>query len=210
MSTPAPVPTREQLTALKGLSSNDLCDILYGIAAKVPADYAIVEIGVFRGRTACWLGAGAKSGRGATVYAVDPWDLPGERYPFQWMNTPEFPHRKMFIKPETREAAFAAVRTLGLDNVQLIQSFSQDVARQWTGPKIAFLFVDGNHEAEHVRGDFAAWAPHLLPGAVIAWDDHDRLSHPDVPRVIDELLEEGRIKDFYLKADRLALTKFVR
>lgn len=204
------VPSKDQLNALPGLSSRDLCDILYNIAARVPADYAIVEIGVFRGRTACWLGAGALSGNGATVYAIDPWDLPGERYPYPWMNEPKFPHRRMFMEPSTREEAFTNVRKLGLSNVVLLNEFSQNVAAIWDKAKVAFLFVDGNHEAEHVRGDFEKWAPHLIPGAIIAWDDHDRLSHPDVPKVIDELLAEGRISDFMLKADRLALTKFVR
>jgi hypothetical protein len=46
------------------------------------------------------------------------------------------------------------------------------------------LFIDGDHRYEAVRADFAAWQPHLAPGAIVAFDDSD---FADVARAIAEL-----------------------
>lgn len=58
-----------------GLVGRPTAERLAGIAADVPADQAIVEIGVFMARTTTFLAAGAQSGNGAHVYGVDPWTL---------------------------------------------------------------------------------------------------------------------------------------
>src|SRR5690606_27245307 len=59
-----------------GLSNLETSRWAFNQAARVPAEQAIVEIGVYRARTTCWLASGAQSGHGAHVWGVDPWDLP--------------------------------------------------------------------------------------------------------------------------------------
>lgn len=179
--------------------------VLQRLAASVAPTLAIVEIGVFKGRSACYLGTGARDGAGAHVWGVDPWDLPGERYPFNWMQ--ERPSRHAFTKPETREAAEAAVRDLGLeDTVTLVRGFSADVGATWDGPRIGLLHVDGDHRANAIRADWFAWRPHLAPGSVVAFDDHVRTC-ADVITVVSELVRTHQIDPPRMATRRLAVTR---
>lgn len=179
------------LAAVPGHTKPKAGRVLYRLASRVPADQAVVEIGVFKGRSACYLAAGARAGRGAQVWAVDPWDLPGERYPYNWRQ--ERPSRHQFTMTSTRETAEAAVRDLDLGaHVTLVRAFSADAGRSWDGPPVGLLYVDGDHRADAIRADWAAWSPHLAPGAVVAFDDHVPTC-ADVPLVVSELVRAGRI-----------------
>lgn len=207
------------LTDIQGLITAEIGDVLRHLAAQVPADQAIVEIGVFKGRSASYLGVGARAGAGAHVYAIDPWDLPGERYPYHWLE--ERPSRHAFTKPETREAAEAAIAALDLaGQVTLVRGFSAEEGQRWQdglrcrrAPErcdepylIGLLHVDGDHRADAVRADWAAWSPHLAPGAIIAWDDHVRTC-PDVPLVVAELVRAKLVSPPRMATRRLALTR---
>src|SRR5690554_7902537 len=52
-----------------------VCERLRALAAQVPADEAIVELGAYTGRATGWLLLGASEGQGAHVTTVDPWTL---------------------------------------------------------------------------------------------------------------------------------------
>ena len=171
-----------------GLVGRATADRLARLAAQVPADQAIVEIGVFMARTTVFLAQGARAGHGAHVYGVDPWDLPGERYPYKWLNHPtKGKTRKLFTKPGTRHLAEQTVARSGVkDQITLIRGFSVEVAESWEGPKIGFLFIDGDHQEDMVRADWEAWHSHLAPKAVIAFDDYHK-DYPGVTTVVDEL-----------------------
>ena len=56
-----------------GYLQEDEAQRLTWLAARVPADKAIVEIGSLRGRSTCRLGLGAAAGLGAHVWAIDMW-----------------------------------------------------------------------------------------------------------------------------------------
>ena len=179
--------------------------VLQRLAAKVVPPLAIVEIGVFKGRSAAYLGTGARAGAGAHVYAVDPWDLPGERYPYNWME--ERPSRHAFTKPETREAAAQAIADLGLaDTVTLIQGFSDVVGRTWEGPAIGLLHVDGDHRLHAVRADWHAWRPHLRRGSIVAFDDHVPTCR-DVMTAVAELVAARQLAPPRMATRRLAVTR---
>ena len=70
---------KDKLRNLRTLTPLATLEPLYDLAAMVPADEAIVELGTYRGASACWLAAGAQSGLGAHVWTIDPHDLPGYR-----------------------------------------------------------------------------------------------------------------------------------
>jgi hypothetical protein len=179
---------------------------LRALAARVPGDQAIVEIGVFKGRSAAYLGAGASEGGGAHVYAVDPWDLPGERYPFNWKE--ERPSRHAFTKPETRETAEAAIRDAGLsDRVTLVQMFSADAGALYGGPPVGLLHVDGDHRLDAVRADWAAWRPHLVPGATVCFDDHVPTCR-DVIVAVAEIVAANELTRPTMATRRLAVCRY--
>src|SRR5690606_15048800 len=86
-----------------GLANIETSRWAFDQAALVPANQAILEIGVFRARTTCWLGHGAKSGEGARVWGVDRWDLPAADQP-----------KAKFRDPEQRRLAQQHVREAGV------------------------------------------------------------------------------------------------
>lgn len=175
-----------------GLIGRPAAEFLAQLAAATPADQCIVEVGVFLARTTTFLARGAQSGHGAHVYGVDPWDLPGSRYPYQWLNHPKRGRiRQMFTRPQTRIAAETLIEKSGLaEAVTLIRGFSVDVAEAWDGPPIGLLFIDGDHREEYVRADWQAWRSRLAPGALVVWDDYHP-GWPDVPAVVDDLISRG-------------------
>lgn len=175
---------RERLAALSGLVSTEVGEKLAELAAAVPAGQAIVEVGSFRGKSTCYLAAGAKDGNGARVFAVDAWDLDGN-----------VTGRFGFAETSTRETFDAQVRAMRLaGRVTALQGFSVDVAAAWDGPPIGLLFIDGDHSAGAVRADFAAWSPHLAPAAVVVFDDYGTPKNPGVREVVESLDGDWRIE----------------
>ena len=195
---------------LPGLTPVPVCQELAQLAAAVPADQAIVEIGVYKGRTACWLGAGARSGYGAHVWAVDPWDLPGDRRPYNYCGGSRKAQRirAAFTSAATRQRAAKAVADCGLtEQVTLVRGFGQDYARGWSGPAVGLLYVDGDHNV--ARGDIDAWWPHLAADAVIAVDDYE----PRFDKVVadvDQLVASGLVAQFRVHHGRLAVMRRAR
>lgn len=179
-----------------GLVGRATAELLASLAAAVPADECVVEIGVFMARTTTFLAAGAQSGNGAHVYGVDPWDLPGDRYPFKWVNHPNRNRRRireMFTKSQTRIEAQSLIDHHGFsDTVTLIRGFSVAVAEEWSGPPVGMLMIDGDHREDMVRADWEAWRPHLAPNALVVWDDYHK-DYPGVVKIVDGLVEASMV-----------------
>lgn len=190
----------DALSKVEGFTPIEACKVLHQLAAEVPRHQAIVELGVYKARTACWLAAGAQSGQRAHVWAIDPWDLPGDRRPYLGAAP-----RKMFTSSKPRMAAQHNVRRLRLQrHVTLVRDFSARAGRAWDGPKVGLVFVDGDHRKGAVLADFEAWRPHMVDGAVVAFDDHA----PPYQGVVDavaQLASERRITEPEIFAGRLAV-----
>jgi hypothetical protein len=60
--------------------------------------------------------------------------------------------------------------------VTILVGSTQQVARWWTSP-VTFLFLDGNHTEEVAQHDYAAFAPHVVPGGLAAV--HDVFENPE-------------------------------
>jgi hypothetical protein len=175
---------------LSGLITEEIGQTLQHLAAEVPGDQAIVEVGSFKGKSTCYLAAGGQAGEGAKVWAVDPWDTPGN-----------VTGRFGFAEPSTREAFEAQVRAAQLwDCITPLQGFSIDIAARWSGPSIGLLYIDGDHSEAAVRADFDVWRPHFAPGATVVFDDLDVPRNPGVRAAIESLGIE-----FHVEAERLAV-----
>jgi|ADGO01.1.fsa_nt_gi Mannosyltransferase OCH1 and related enzymes len=199
-------PTR--IRKIPGLTPESVALALADMAAQVPPDRAIVELGTYQGRTALFMAWGARQGQGAHVYAIDPWDLPGERGPYNQNRGGALgKHRKAFTDPGTRNWARYNVRANGYANrVTLIRDFSVKAAKKWSAGPVGLLFVDGDHNYDAVRADVSAWAAHLAPDAVIAFDDY-AATHPEVIRAVDDMVNEGILEPVKVYHDRLAVTR---
>lgn len=189
--------------SVEGATPDEIAFTLADLAKQVPADQEIVELGVYRARTALIMAWGAGQGYGAHVTAIDPWDLPGNVY-----DPP-------FTDVDSRQMAHWNVNTTGYgDRVELIQDFSHAIAEAWNpevqDKPVGLLYVDGDHTKEGARRDIEAWAPHLAAGAVIAVDDYGHPDWPGVGEAVDELVEEGFLAPIELHHDRLAVTRINR
>jgi hypothetical protein len=181
------------LSEVKGLITPDVGSALRDRAAQVPGDMAIVELGSYKGMSTAHLATGAKEGAGAPVFAVDPWDLPGNPY-----------GKHGYSAPIVRDEFERQLRALRLwTRVTPIRGFSTEVAAAWEGPKVGLLYIDADHSEAAVRADVEAWRPHLADGHVLAFDDLDTPRNPGVRVVVDELTASGYWIE--VRADRLAV-----
>jgi hypothetical protein len=131
-----------------------ISNILNNMDAKVG-----VEIGVFKGEFSRnildrWSG---------TLYLIDPWrELSDDEY---LDSSNHKNHQDAFAK--TMEAikgvehrAFM-LRGLGEEMVNLFQDNSLD-----------YVYIDGNHDYDHVKQDLELWWPKLKPGGLMAGHDY--------------------------------------
>jgi len=174
---------RDCCNAIDGLISERVGVCLAELAENVPADLAIVEIGSYRGRSACFLAAGSAAGHRAPVFAVDPWDTPGNAG-----------GRFGFNQPSVFESFLANVRAAGYaDLVTALRGFAVQVAPFWTRP-IGLLYIDGSHIEQDVRSDWASWSTYLAPRCAVVFDDYGTPRNPGVTKIVDQL--RARYRDF--------------
>jgi cephalosporin hydroxylase len=137
-------------------------------AAAVPADQAIVDIGVQGAASTSWLCMGSSKGAGAKVYGIDLWD-----------SQPEGRHWR-YVTAAARERAHAQIRYcvdaghIAPDLVELIQGHSIEVAERWPeigGRPIGLLHIDGMHTVEACAADIEAWTPYVAPGGIVVIHD---------------------------------------
>jgi predicted O-methyltransferase YrrM len=79
-----------------------------------------------------------------------------------------------------------------------------DVAAEF-GRSIDFVFIDGDHRYEGVKGDWEAWSPLLVPGGVIALHD----SSSSMTRQIDDAGSVRFTRDVIRKDPRFAVVEVV-
>lgn len=127
---------------------------------------SMVEVGAFRGDTACALLEDA--GLGIEHYwLVDAWQPYTDQCQFVGMNV----------------AALADWERIYLDVVQKVARFGQratvtrmpstQAAQAFGDATLDLVFIDANHERGHVMSDILAWLPKVRQGGVLAGHDYD-------------------------------------
>ena len=67
---------------------------------------------------------------------------------------------------------------------------SKEIGKTWDREKVDFIFVDGDHGDEGVRGDIDAWLQHIKDGGIIAFHDYGGIVWPAVTVAVDEMLNK--------------------
>ena len=162
----------------EGMVSADEARLLHDLARDAK-DGVIVEVGSYRGRSTVALACGSRAGARAPVYAIDPHE------PFIGVLGGRF-------GPDDRRAFYRAmIETGAWDLVRLVNLSSEIVTSAWS-QRVALLWIDGDHRYEGVRRDLDCWSRHLVPGAVVAFDDAtDPTLGPS--RLIEALVRQGRL-----------------
>lgn len=147
------------------------CERLRALAAQVPADQCIVELGAYKGRSTGWLALGASEGNGAPIVSIDCWDL---RPPEDWPEASPA-YTQAYSDPATEQAYWDHIERTGIDPfVETIKGFSVETAKDWKQlghPKIGLLWHDAAHHHEEVLADLKAWLPHMAKHAVVVLHD---------------------------------------
>lgn len=191
------------LSGLSGLIPDEEGAALAALAGLVSSEHAIVELGSYKGKSTCYLAQGARDGNGATVYAIDAWDSPGNasgRHGYAEQST------KVAFAEQVESAGFR----LGTDVVP-IKGFSVDVAKIWrtshevAGPPVGMLYIDADHAYESVWGDFWSWWPHLTDDACVAFDDYRTPRNPGVEQVVHRIERGGHFSSLDIMVERLAV-----
>jgi predicted O-methyltransferase YrrM len=114
----------------------------------------LVEVGVWHGVTTCRLRR-AMNAEGI-LFGVDPYP-PGRL---------GFSAQRVIARREVEKSSGGEVRWLRLTGV--------DAARlliEACEPPLDFVFIDGDHSYEGLRGDWEAWSGLVAPGGVVALHD---------------------------------------
>ena len=126
------------------------------LAACVPAEGAIVEIGSYKGKSTVMLASvAAHYGRGPVV-AIDPHTGPSPT------------DRVLKVTTTTFDEFQASLKSAGVEKqVEAHREFSGVVARDWKRP-IRLLWIDGDHTYRGAKEDFDLFTAHLVKGGVVA------------------------------------------
>ena len=128
----------------------------------------LLEIGSYCGRSTIWLGQAAKA-HGAVVFALDHHRGSEEHQPG------ESHHDKALVDTTGQFDSFREFRrnvaAAGLEDAIIpIVASSEIVGRFWQHG-LGMVFIDGGHSLDAALTDYRAWAPHVLPGGILAIHD---------------------------------------
>jgi predicted O-methyltransferase YrrM len=172
MATAAFHEIRPVIADVEGWMTDDQGAQLARMAASVPDGQAIVEVGSHRGRSTIVLAL--SKGPGVRLLAVDPFDDP------HWGGGPES------LSHFERNLDRAGVA----DRVEFFRGFGEQAAREWSGPAVGLLYLDGAHDYRTVSRELQLWIPHLAPAAVLLC--HDAFSSHGVTRAVLRRLGPSR------------------
>lgn len=171
---PLSPPYADVAATTKGFLPVDEGDALYDAALTAPVG-TWLEIGTYCGKSTVHLGAAARE-TGSRLVTLDHHRGSEENQPgWEWHDASLVdPHTgRLETLPSLRHALWDA----GLDGVvSVVVGTTQQVAQWWTTP-LTLLFLDGNHTEEVAQHDYAAYAPHVARGGVLAV--HDVFERPE-------------------------------
>ncbi len=169
---------------------------LFEIAAEYGPRGPICEIGSYCGKSAVYLGAGARQA-GSVVFTVDHHRGSEEIQPGWAHHDPTLMDLR-FGKMDSLPTFRATIASAGLeDEVVAIVGRSERVAALWNTP-LAMLFIDGGHSEDPVTKDYEGWAPHVMPGGALVFHDiyPDPAKGGQAPyRVYQRVLASGAFKE---------------
>ena len=142
---------------------------LYEWASQAAPVGPLLEIGSYCGRSTLWLGQAAKA-HDTVVFALDHHRGSEEHQPG------ESHHDEALVDTKGQFDSFGEFRrnimAAGLeDTIIPIVARSETVGPYWQGG-LGMVFIDGGHSLDAALTDYRAWAPHVLPGGILAIHDN--------------------------------------
>jgi predicted O-methyltransferase YrrM len=157
----------EKLQSIPGMCTFPKCRVLSLLALKAPPGGVIVEIGAWKGRVSAWL--------------IETMEQRPDPLPIISID----PHAGQLGETWDDFCRTVADFKLAERGLQVIRKPSHEAGKSWSQP-ISFLWIDGGHEYEDVVHDIADYAPHVISGGLIAFDDSSEGLFPGVEQAIAE------------------------
>lgn len=149
----------ERALAVDGYTKESELAMLAHIAAEMPPEAVVVEVGAWKGRSTLAIASGLELVRDARLIAVDTFSGdPG------WAEQPDPTEARQTFEGNTSSVAF----------LEIVQAPSAEAAALVPDRSIDWVFIDALHDYKSVRSDIAAWAPKLRRGALMSGHDYGR------------------------------------
>ena len=155
-----------------------------------------VEVGVYKGQFTSALCA---KNPGLELIGVDSWTV-YKGYNEYGSNDLE---EKSFKEAKERNAKY---------NVRFIKAWSMDAVKEFADESLDFVFIDANHDYEHVVEDIAAWSKKVRKGGIVCGHDYiksDRYNF-GVIDAVNGWCSAYNIKPLFLWKDRCPSWMYVK
>lgn len=147
----------KHISRFNGWLERDEAFFLYELSKMVEDELAIVEIGSYEGKSTVALSAGSK--KNVITHAIDP-------------HTGDISEVSVGIKVDTYRNFVSNLLASGVFNKVVVKRmYSHDAAKEYKGPPIGLLFIDGWHTKDAVIMDIDSWLPFLDPHGIVVFDD---------------------------------------
>lgn len=139
------------------------------------------EIGVYTGRYSESL---CQRIPDLKLYCIDPWDI--------YETKVEDPHSQ-----DKEQAEFNYKKTkerLDKYNCAIIKKTSMEAIKEFEPESLDFVYIDANHDYEHVSEDIKAWAKIVRPDGIVSGHDYghwrDKTRNLESKRAVDEYVSK--------------------
>jgi hypothetical protein len=149
------------------------------------------EIGVGRGKNA---GQICKLVSGVKLFCIDPWE-------------PYWRRRK---KEHQEESFQAATKFLKNYDAEIIRKRSLDAVADFEDSSLDFIYIDGNHEFDHIMSELIAWTPKVKIGGIVSGHDYAPRYRFGVMEAVNAYTRAHNIGFWYLTDERWATFFWVR
>jgi len=123
------------------------------------------------------------------LYLIDPW----ERYTDHGIEGfPDHDSDEIYKSVKNMFSCY--------ENVEIIRDKSVGASKLVEDSTLDFVYIDGNHEYEHVLADLQAWYPKLKSDGVLCGDDFGAPSSVGLIRAVTEFAYQNRLLVFSEKA----------
>lgn len=150
--------------------------LLYSLCYVQAEQGDVVEVGSWQGRSTSFLGRAVEASGNGSLYAVDHFKGNVGKEQFYVVGKDDL--------SDLEESFLANMEHLNLSHVvNLLNMPNTDAAKVLSGTSIRFLFIDGDHTSRGVKRDLELFAPLLVEGAIVVFDDFS----PNFPGVVERV-----------------------
>lgn len=143
------------------------------VVREFPSGSRFVEVGSWRGRSACFLGVEIhNSGKEIRLDCVDTWNGSEEHVGYDILENDGL-YKEFISNIDPIAHIINPIRMESLKAVDLYADESLDM-----------VFLDASHKYEDIKADIEAWFPKVKPGGIFS--GHDYPTWTQVVRAVDE------------------------